>query len=300
MSKHDQYPSESASVIPDQALPAAPSGVVLPWDFNTTFPPLLDDPIAAGVLTEDDRDEPTVRAIHNEHAEEGLNLLADLDAAAKADGIDPSTGIRRTDTEESQLLSNRLDANWPVVLLTRLDNLLDAYASYFGTPAATAFQIALQAWHRGVVVVAETCGESLGTDKTQSQLTPKLAGAPTGNQEIIRPTMPCPFPLGDAIQRGVFGHGANGQPLFPDPKQVQSITKIHADRLLELLEAPPVELATAVDTRNIDPGQENARARSTYEHVLNLYADDFGQAASRRLDDWVRNQFAIVNRKRPR
>jgi len=181
-----------------------PTGLVpvLPWDFRLSFPEVPDAAIEAGKLYEDDATPDNIKALHEEHAQHGLVILATLDALldAKCRGVDPRNG-RAPRTPKQREALETLFIEEPARLERSFNMLMDAYEDVFGAEAADAFGKAIRAWHAGLEVVAEQ-----------------------------PPSSP---PLAASVQGGVFGVEEDGTPVDPEPEEVEAITEAVANELLE-------------------------------------------------------------------
>jgi len=194
------------------SLPERPPLVqVLPWDFRSSFPPVPDAAIEAGKIYEDDATPENIKALHEEHAQHAVVILATLDALldAKRRGVDPCTGKAPKTPKQREALET-LFCEEPARLERSFNMLMDAYEDVFGTEAAEAFRKAIRAWQAGVEVVAEH-----------------------------PPSAP---PLPASVQDGVFGVEEDGTPVDPEPEEVETITDALADQLLESTYEPSQRL----------------------------------------------------------
>ena len=82
----------------------------LPWDFKESFPPPLPEALEAGILTDEDAEPESIRAIHDEQARQLLATLRDLNfiGDARRRLFDPRTGEVASGPEESERLQKRL------------------------------------------------------------------------------------------------------------------------------------------------------------------------------------------------
>jgi len=208
---------------------------VLPWDFRLSFPQIPDAAIEAGKIYEDDATPDNIKALHEEHAQHGLVILATLDALldAKCRGVDPRNG-RAPRTPKQREALEEIFREEPARLERSFNMLMDAYEDVFGAEAADAFGKAIRAWHAGI--------------------------------EVIAKHPPSPSPLPASVQGGVFGVEEDGTPIEPEPEEVEAITEIVANELLE-----------ETDEQSRQP-------------LLQKYAEDFGQPAAAQLDKWVKRK----------
>ncbi len=129
--------------------------IELPWDFRTTFPSPLESAIDAGKLDPSDCEPGNLAALHVEHANAALAILADLDRIERSlrNGTDPASGRPpRTQKQKSRLAKAYTDE--PPRLRHAFDVLVDIYAEVFGDSAADAFRKSVEAHHAGIEVVA--------------------------------------------------------------------------------------------------------------------------------------------------
>jgi hypothetical protein len=236
----------------------APMVQLLPWDFQTTFPPVLQDAIDEGVVTAEDADN--LSGLHTEHGTALRQALAELETVqdARRRGVDPATGkAPRTKAKRAALPTQlsqeveRLERWW--------QTLLDTYEAAFGDVAAEAFGKAIRATHAGIEVVA---------DLTKT-VTPPL------------PTFPEPTALRAAVQSGVFGQDEHG-PVDPGPEEVEAITRAHAETLTGLAGA----------FRRATPSTVG-QATKDLEAAVERYAADFGQPAADQLLTWCRRRTVL-------
>jgi hypothetical protein len=184
---------------------------VLPWDFRSSFPPVPDAAIEAGKIYEDDAKPDNIKALHEEHAQHGVVILATLDALldAKRRGVDPCTGKAPKTPKQKEALET-LFLEEPARLERSFNMLMDAYEDVFGGEAADAFRKAIRAWQAGVEVIAEH-----------------------------PPSAP---PLPASVQGGVFGVEEDGTPVDPEPEEFEAITDGVANNLLEITDEPSQRL----------------------------------------------------------
>jgi hypothetical protein len=104
-----------------------------------------------------------IRIVHEEHENECLGLLANIDhiAAAKISGIDPRTGSKPRTQKTQQGLRNYLDRT-PSELWSQFDDMIAVYEDVFGPEAAEAFRAHLLGTH--AEDTAETCNPTAGYD----------------------------------------------------------------------------------------------------------------------------------------
>jgi hypothetical protein len=235
---------------------------VLPWDFQTTFPPVLQDAIDAGVIAEEDAAPDNLAALHVDHAAALLTALTDLESIsdARRQGVEPATGRPPRKPAKKSELKARLDRE-----VARLEGwwrtLLDTYEGAFGAEAADAFGKYVRARHAGIEVTTD----------------PRLATV------AAVPVLPAPRALRRAVTAGVFGRDEDG-PVDPDPDEVEEITTNHAEVVISLVEA----------FRRVGGSLDAAAAGERVREEVQRYADDFGQAAGDRLLAYCRRQ-AVLN-----
>jgi len=117
-------------------------------------------------------------------------------------------------------------------------------------------------------------------------------------------SLPCPKPLAEAVEFGLFGAGADGSCL-PSPAEVAAMTEEHARELLvTLLEEKHLHwcLKYSINPRNgcrlgtgtrrdeLEKAMRTKLAKLS-EHCagcLDAYASTFGWEAADRLEAWVR------------
>lgn len=105
-------------------------------------------------------------------------------------------------------------------------------------------------------------------------------------------SMPNPTALLEAVGRAVFGVDDYGN-VNPSPEEVAEITEHHTDRLVELLERSQDiddRLANTYGGSRKSLVRQRDQVHSAYLGALALYAEDFGEEASRHLDAWARHQ----------
>lgn len=142
--------------------PAPPPLVqVLPWDFQTTFPPPLKEAVDNGLIRDEEITAQGIRGIHDEHARQILATLHDLDAFrdARHRGVDPATGKPPKSPASRKRLQKRFETE-PARLEHAVEVLMDVYETVFGPDAARAFLKAIRAWHAGIKVEAEPPSKS--------------------------------------------------------------------------------------------------------------------------------------------
>ncbi len=240
---------------------------VLPWDFQTTFPPPQQDAIDAGVLSEEDAEPQNLAALHAEHTATLLAALKDLDAVhdARRRGVDPATGKAPRSQKKKQELPDKLSRE-----IERLERwqqtLLDTYEAGFGATAAQAFNKYVRARHANIEIIVQ----------------PVIAEPPA-----LPPVLPTPTALRESMNAGVFGEDENG-PVDPSPEEVLDITKNHAEALTELVEI--FRTSSSPFTRQQSSVQ--------VDEAVQKYAADFAQAAANQLLAYCHRQ-AILNRSAP-
>ena len=105
-------------------------------------------------------------------------------------------------------------------------------------------------------------------------------------------SMPLPTALPEAVARAVFGVDEHGN-VNPAAEEVAEITEHHTERLVDFLnrmQAIDERLARAAGDSRKALYREKDVILSAYQGALALYAEDFGQDASRHLDAWARHQ----------
>jgi len=105
--------------------------------------------------------------------------------------------------------------------------------------------------------------------------------------------LPVPKPLPSAIGRGYFGEDEHG-PVRPSPAEVRAITENHVERLIDLLGGIAEVEGFLRDSQCSDRSRlyhEKDRLQCAYHSAIAMYAEDFGDHASQRLDAYARNQF---------
>lgn len=115
---------------------------------------------------------------------------------------------------------------------------------------------------------------------------------------------PVPLPLPAAVAAGVFGQTVEG-PVEPDEEEVAAITTEHANAMILML--ADLDAVTEAARTGHDPQTgrlprtpeaqaklaenlkaEERRLTSAYADALAAYAEAFGDGATARLDEWVR------------
>lgn len=129
--------------------------IKLPWDFRTTFPNPLESAIDAGRLDPSDCEPENLAALHVEHANAALAILADLDLVERSrrNGTDPATGSPPRTAKQKERLE-KLHTEEPPRLRHAFGVLIDVYGEAFGDSAADAFRKSIEARHAGIEVVA--------------------------------------------------------------------------------------------------------------------------------------------------
>ncbi len=281
--------------LPNTANTNSPPAEDLPsrWDFVTKFPEPLKDAIDNGLLDPSDATEDSVRAIHEEHAEQCLRLLQAIDALeeARRQGTDPRTR-KKPRTDKARQNMEQYFTTAPAALTRQFDDLMAAYERAFGQEAANSFRTAVHVRHRSAPlrpapVIAQTVTAiSPGIENDDDM---DLLGGPA---------MPHPLPLESAVQSGAFGYEETGEPIYPAPDEIQAITEHHAERLMELrhaLQAAENDATAATQGQRQAACREKDGALSAYQAALGLYAEDFGDAAAQLLDAWVHHQVDTAN-----
>lgn len=274
-----ELPSPARSRQCDSSAETPPKPVSLNWDFRNTFPAPRPDAVDAGALGEFGGTHAELAGIHDEHARHALVLLSDIDAIADAErlGVDPATGRSpRTDAQKSRLQKTYRDE--PPRLRQEFEGLIDVYENAFGEDAAKAFRIFVEASHKNIPVVAI------------EPATIEIASIPS--DESRHPELPTPTPLPDAVAQGVFGIDENEDPVEPSPEEIATITRMHAEKMVEILhsivDAEEALIAAAPSDRPSFIARIDSR-RSAYLGLMRLYADDFGDTAASQLDSYARS-----------
>ncbi len=243
----------------------SPLTLRLKWDFKTTFPQPTDEAIDAGVIDASDTEPENLKSLHENYARECLASLKALDQVmdARRRGVDPGTQ-QKPRTHASRERLRKYFNEEPDRLKHAFHVLIDTYGEAFGDEPAAAFEKALRAWHAGVQVETET----LPTPKAEAAENIQPAAKPRPKRIIA--SLPVPKPLPRAITEARFGQTDRG-PVRPSAQEVREITETHADRIIDAL-------------------CENSRADIT--PLIQMYADDFGEEAARRLEAYCRRQLA--------
>ena len=289
----DDRPASAAPT----AKPVAP--VVAAWDFRSSFPSPLTDVIDAGILDANDDDPEAIRAIHEEQASGCLALLQELDAIeeARRNGTDPRTGKKPRTEKSRHRLGQYLDAA-PPAIISQFDDALAAYENAFGPEAAEAFRTVLLAWHRGVPVNSSS-PEGLSASAEIPSASPIIAR--NDETDILGgPMLPVATPLDTAVNQGVFGQDEDGNPVIPTAEEIEAITFHHADHMMDLLDnlhAANAALAQASGQQRPPLVRAKDRAMSAYQLALQVFVEDFGEHAARRLDGWVHHQVETQRRE---
>jgi hypothetical protein len=99
--------------------------------------------------------------------------------------------------------------------------------------------------------------------------------------------LPVPEPLPDAIKKGNFGIDPDtDDPVQPRPAEVRAITEQFCERMIELLH----QLGAIQHRRDAVGYRQKDHLGGEYQSNLTMYAEDFGDAASTRLDSYARYQ----------
>lgn len=232
---------------------------VLPWDFQSTFPPVLDEAIEAGTVAEEDAEPEALAAMHAEQAGVILAALRDSQRVhdARRRGVDPSTGKVPRSQKTKCTLPATLDGE-----IRRLDRwrqtLLETYEEAFGPVAAEAFDKYTRARHAGIEVRADT--------------------QPPPVYRV--PELPSPTSLQSSVKAGVFGHDEQGRPIDPGSEEVEEITDRHAEVLTELLDK----------ARHANGSPAEAATQTQVQEAVEKYAGDFGRKAADDLLAFCRRQ----------
>lgn len=229
----------------------------LPWDFRTTFPQPTPEAIEAGVVSDEDTEPESVKAIHEEHARELLMTLHDLDAVldARRRGVDPRNNKAPMLAEAKERLEKFFETE-PARLERWFTSLMGSYESAFGPEAADAFSKAVRAWHAGIEVV--------GPEHRQSPAT-KVPAVRRIQKVRASSALPVPRPLRASVAAGIFGCDEDSKPIRPDAAEVRAITEEQAERMVEMNDGD-LHIAVA------------------------KYAEDFGPKAAAQLERYVRRQ----------
>jgi hypothetical protein len=273
---------------------------ILPWDFMTTFPELMEDAIDSGIVSEDDAEPENLRAMHGELTRQLLEVLTDQDhiADARRRGVDPKTGGRPTSRGGMERLKTFFEIE-PVRLERTWQALMGTYEAAFGEEAAAAFTKAIRARHAGIRVVTED------QPKPETAVQQDAAPAPPamvkntaiedaegfhvktvrGNGRRVIARLPVPRPLAQAVAAGNFGNDERG-PVNPSADEVREITENHAEMLIDLLGDQKQAERT---------GREADQVRISVEvqAAVMKYAEDFGDRAAEQLLAYCRRQSLI-------
>ena len=246
------------------------------FDFSTTFPSPLADALDSGVFGSDVPDGSAVQAIHHEHANELLCILADLDAIsdARIDGTDPRTGKQPRGVAAREKLDQFFRTE-PGRLEGRFESLLEVYANAFGDDAAMQFESFVRSQHQSLEVESDF---------------------------DARHRMPVPEPLPEAVEKGNFGMEDDQTPVDPSPEEVFAITEQQGERMVELLEQLKCiewRLENLTGEQRHPAILEKDRTLSAFQGMLALYAEDFGDVATRRLEAWARGRIGVPTIVRP-
>jgi hypothetical protein len=272
---------------------------ILPWDFMTTFPELMEDAIDSGIVSEDDAEPENLRAMHGELTRQLLQVLTDQDdiADARRRGVDPKTGARPTSRSGTERLKTFFEIE-PVRLERAWQALMGTYEAAFGDEAAEAFSKAIRARHAGVRVVTEQQPRPESEKQINVPTVPPAVSSTDsedaegfhvksvrGNGRRVIARLPVPRPLAQAVAAGNFGHDERG-PVNPSADEVREITENHAEILIDLLG----EQRQAERT-----GREADQARISVEvqAAVMKYAEDFGERAAEQLLAYCRRQNLI-------
>jgi hypothetical protein len=264
-------PAASESPAPPE--PTMPSGSfdspspvqVLPWNFETHFPPVLPDAVDAGVLTEEDSEPEALAALHAEQGRVLLAALSDLDKTheARRQSIDPATGQAPRSEKKKQELPEKLSGE-----IERLERwwqtLLDTYEAGFGIAAVEAFDKFIRARHAGIPIIVQ----------------PSYAEPPA-----LAPTLPRPRPLPQSVNAGVFGQDEEG-PVNPSEEEVMDITINHAEMIMELMEA---------FRGASQPDPTNQNLSDQVQEAARKYAEDFGWLAGEKLLTYCHRRVVLNN-----
>lgn len=140
--------------------------------------------------------------------------------------------------------------------------------------------------------------------------------AAASQPEFARGVLPCPEPLPEVVEIGLFGNDEQGA-ICPDPGDVRAMTLEHARELTAVLgELDHVRHCAAC---GIDPisgktprhearreqlaerlAREAAKLEWHYEEALAAYAEAFGWEAADALDRFVRENRDEPSREPPR
>ena len=248
--------------------PNAPPPIqVLPWDFQTTFPPVLPDAVEAGFIDIDSSFPENAAVLHQQHAGQMLAALQQLDALhdARRHDIHPATGkaplaAAKKKALPAKLALHRLQRWW--------QNLLDTYEAAFGPEAATAFGKFVHARHAGIEVA------------TTRQFAPLPSPARACE-------LPQPGAIRESVHAGVFGYDENGA-VDPSEDEIFDITKNHAEAVSELME----------NFEAVSQSEDRETAEMNIQAAEKKYAEDFGENAAAQLVDYCHLQ-TVRNRAEP-
>jgi hypothetical protein len=99
--------------------------------------------------------------------------------------------------------------------------------------------------------------------------------------------LPVPDPLPGAVRKGNFGIDPDtDEPVRPRPAEVRAITEQLAERMIDLLH----QLSAIQHRHDADVFRQKDLLDGEYKCKLAMYAEDFGDEASARLDSFARHQ----------
>jgi hypothetical protein len=263
----------------------------LPWDFQSTFPQPTPEAIDAGIISDEDAAPEDLRGIHEEHANEALAVLRDLDRVldARRRGVDPRNNKPPMLKEAKERLKIFFDTE-PGRLERWWQTIMETYEQAFGHEAADAFGKALRARHAGIPVRVGKPGAEMPTPaKTVNDTPAALPGSKPARERPhrrIAARLPVPRPLPSAIAAGHFGQDEGGRPIRPGAHEVREITEHHAEKLIETLDSLQQASGSCI------PG-EATRLRELFDSGIAAYAEDFGHHAAAQLEAYVRRQAGL-------
>lgn len=250
-----EKPGEPAEILDHTASPLLQ---VLPWDFSTTFPPVLQDALDAGIVQEEDAEPDGLAALHAEFARAMQAALSELDRVQDArraafypavdltvTGRAPRTqGTKHKLTEKLKGQVERQEHWWRT--------LLDTYETVFGPLAANAFGKYVRARHARIEVMA---------------MPDPLA--------CVVPDLPTPKPLPPSVRIGVIGLDEDSS-VEPGEEEVHELTEDHAEIVTELVAA----------FRR--PGPSPIAKDPSVRPAIEKYAAEFGREATAALLEYCR------------
>jgi hypothetical protein len=272
---------------------------ILPWDFMTTFPELMEDAIDSGIVSEEDAEPENLKSMHEELARQLLQVLTDQDdiADARRRGVDPKTRAKPTSRGGTERLKTFFETE-PVRLGRAWQALMGTYEAAFGDEATEAFSKAIRARHAGVRVVTEEQSKPKSEKQIDVPTVPPAVVSSTdsedaegfhvrtarGNGLRVIARLPVPRPLAQAVAAGNFGHDERGA-VNPSADEVREITENHAEVIIDLLG----EQRQAKRSGEADQVRKSVEVQA----AVMKYAEDFGERAAEQLLAYCRRQNLI-------